>query len=108
VSYRLHPHARRVTSLPWVFERRLLLRLRGCSAASGRAAPSRVAQAEVGPANCGPRALCTRAEPALWAWATSHCATGPSAVSPSGSRISFPFSEYIQILANLKTCVRFI
>jgi hypothetical protein len=81
VSYRLHPHARRVTSPLWVFERRLLLRLRGCSAAAGRAAPSRAAQAEAGPASCGPRALCPRAEPALWAWATSHCATRPSAVS---------------------------
>jgi hypothetical protein len=35
VSYHLHPHARRVTSPSWVLERRLLLRLRRCSAAAG-------------------------------------------------------------------------
>jgi hypothetical protein len=38
VSYRLHPHARRVTSPPWVLERRLLLRLRRCSAAASHTA----------------------------------------------------------------------
>jgi hypothetical protein len=36
VSYRLHPHARRVASLSWVLERRLLLHLHHCSAAAGR------------------------------------------------------------------------
>jgi hypothetical protein len=35
VSYRLHPHAQRVASLPWVLERRLLLHLRHGSAIAG-------------------------------------------------------------------------
>jgi hypothetical protein len=37
MSYRLHPHARRVTSPSWVLKHRLLLRLHRCSAAAGRA-----------------------------------------------------------------------
>jgi hypothetical protein len=69
VSYRLHPHARRVASPSWVLELRRLLHLRCYSAAAGRAVPSWAAQAEVGPTSRGPHALCTRAEPALWAWA---------------------------------------
>jgi hypothetical protein len=85
-----------------------------CAHVLRRAAPSRAAQAEAGPpshgprALCagpgqrygrGPRALCTRAEPALWPWAARavhmgragavgvgrvHYATGPSADSASG------------------------
>jgi hypothetical protein len=38
VSYRLHPHARRVASPPWVLECRLLLHLHHCSSAAGHAA----------------------------------------------------------------------
>jgi hypothetical protein len=37
VSYRLHPHVRRVASPPWVLERLLLLHLRHGSTAAGRA-----------------------------------------------------------------------
>jgi hypothetical protein len=37
VSYRLHPHARRVASPTWVLEHHLLLHLRHCSAVAGRA-----------------------------------------------------------------------
>jgi hypothetical protein len=36
VSYRIHPHARRVASSPWVLKCRRLLHLRHCSAATGR------------------------------------------------------------------------
>jgi hypothetical protein len=99
VSYRLHPHARRVASPPWVLECHLLLHLCHCSAAAGRAAtrtrravtapvcacaPRRAVTGcagKAGLASRGPCALCTRAEPALWAWATCHCANGPSTVS---------------------------
>jgi hypothetical protein len=101
VIYRLHPHARRVTSPPWVLECRLLLHLRRCSTAAGRAAtharravtalacarapchrgPRALCTGSSQRCGRGPRALCTRAEPALWAWGTCHCATGSSAVS---------------------------
>jgi hypothetical protein len=82
VSYRLHPHARWLASPPWVLEQRLLLHLRrDRSSVRSRVAPSWAAQAEAGPTSRGLRALCTRAKPALWAWATRHCANGPSAVS---------------------------
>jgi hypothetical protein len=119
VSYRLHPHARRVGSPPWVLERRLLLHLHHCSAAVGRdtcsesgdrsGVHSRAAPRHRGP--CRPR-------PAQQAVRRVRCAHGPSRrcgrgpcatvqlgrarFRPSGSRISFPFSEYIQIFANLK------
>jgi hypothetical protein len=100
VSYRLHPHARRVASRLWVLEHRRLLHLHRCSATAGRA--TKRARSAVTASACaraphrrGPRALCTgpsqhcgrgpcalhsQAEPTLWAWATRHCATGPSAV----------------------------
>jgi hypothetical protein len=38
MSYRLHPHARRVASPPWVLERLPLLHLHHSRAAAGRAA----------------------------------------------------------------------
>jgi hypothetical protein len=66
---------------------RAIVRVQGRSSLSERATvavrmppPPRAAQAEAGPASCGSRALRTRAKPALWAWATRDCATGPSAV----------------------------
>jgi hypothetical protein len=111
VSYRLHPHARRVASPSWVLERHPLVHLRHGSAAAGRAAPR----------SRGPR----RPRPARQAMGHMRCAHGPSRccgrgprttvqlgqarIRPSDSRISFLFSEYIQILVNLKkNCAGFI
>jgi hypothetical protein len=119
VSYRLHPHAQRVASPPWVLERCRLLHLQRCDARpessdrSGvrsratlrrrrprRPRPARKAVGRVRYAHRpsrryerGPRATVQ---------------LGRARFRPSGSRICFPFSEYIQILANLKICVRFI
>jgi hypothetical protein len=88
VSYRLHPHARRVTSPLWVLERRLLLRLRRCSATADRAvtrarravtaptcacAPHRAVVGRTSRGRPGkPQAMRAvhRAKPALWPWAT--------------------------------------
>jgi hypothetical protein len=96
VSYRLHPHARRVTSPSWVLERRLLLRLCRC-------APGRASAVAMGRARCahGPSQRCGRGPRAT-------AQLGRARFQPSSSRISFSFSEYIQILANLKICVGFI
>jgi hypothetical protein len=62
VSYHLHPHARRVASLPWVLEHRRLLHLCRCSATAGRAVTHArnavTAQANAGLASRWPRALC--------------------------------------------------
>jgi hypothetical protein len=125
VSYRIHPHARRVASSPWVLERRRLLHLRHCSAATGRTVTRarRAVTAPVcarvprrrGPHRPGPaRQAAGRARCAYGL--SRRCGHGPRATvqlgqarfRPSGSRISFPFPEYIQILANLKICVGFI
>jgi hypothetical protein len=98
VSYRLHPHARRVASSPWVLERLPLLHLPHGSDATGRAVTR------------APRAvtLCTRAEPRCGRGSCATVQLGRVRIQPSGSRISFLFSKYIQILANLKICVGFI
>jgi hypothetical protein len=49
----------------------------------------------------GPRALCPRAEPALWTWATRYCATGPSVDSAQWHLIIFLYFlnifNYLQI-----------
>jgi hypothetical protein len=125
VSYRLHPHARRVASPLWVLKRHLLLHLLYCSATAGHT-PTRARRAVTAPVcaralrRCGPR----RSRPARQAVGRARCAHGPSRCygrgpratvqlvrtrfRPSDSRISFPFSEYIQILVNLKICVGFI
>jgi hypothetical protein len=55
-------------------------------------------QAEAGSASHVPHTLCTWAEPALWAWAERG-------FSPVAVGLSFLFSEYIQILTNLKKIV---
>jgi hypothetical protein len=126
VSYHLHPRAQWVASPPWVLERRRFLHLRHCSATAGRAV-TRARRAVTAPA-CA-RALrrvvagrASRGRPSKpWATRCGHrpsrrCGHGPRATvqlgrapfRPSGSRISFPFSEYIQIITNLKICVGFI
>jgi hypothetical protein len=106
VSYRVHPHDRRVTSPPWVLECRLLLRLRRCSTAAGHAvthaqrvvtAPAcarTLRRAVTGRAGRGrpgkPRATRAvhRAEPALWPWAMHAVHTGrASAVGVGHARL---------------------
>jgi hypothetical protein len=72
VSYRLHPHARRVTSLPWMLERRLLLRLRRCSATAGRAATC-TRRAMIAPACAhAPRRACRGRPSKSWATRAVH------------------------------------
>jgi hypothetical protein len=94
VSYRLHPHARRVASPPWVLERRRLLHLRRCSAAAGRAA-TRTRRAVTAPARCahGPSRRCERGPRALCNWAKRSF--GPVAV---GLVFHFPnIFKFLQI-----------
>jgi hypothetical protein len=119
----LHPHARRVASPPWVLESRLLLRLCHCSTTAGRAT-TRAQRAVTAPVCAhaasrrhGPRPARQAVGRARCAHRPSqHCGSGPRGTvqlgqvrfRPCGSRISFPFSKYIQIIANLKICVGFI
>jgi hypothetical protein len=94
VSYRLHPHAQRVASPPWVLKRLPLLHL-----CHGSTAPGRAARLESGdrsgvrsraaPPSCGP----CRPRPTRQTVGRVQCAHGPSRRCGRGPRATVQLGQ---------------